>query len=108
MGSFSEEILSSDEALDAYYTYIDHYNRGKSHNEIMEALRHSSMPQFVGPPTDDDADAWLGLAFAQWERKKLDPDIHAGVTHIIANRLGLTNWQGSSLEHARWHHLKTR
>ena len=45
MGSFSEEILGSDEALDAYYTYIDHYNRGKSHNEIMEALRHSSMPQ---------------------------------------------------------------
>lgn len=92
MGAWGFSIVEDDTASDIYARYIDLFNRGYEHSQIVDYLV-ANEPAFED--VDDRSAAWFAVARAQWDCGALQPAVKAKVELLISQNDGTVRWEES-------------
>jgi hypothetical protein len=90
MGAWGVNILEEDCAADMHGEYIEHFNTGESHDEILAAMIKTNHELLEDE--DDRIGFWLGVSKAQWECGALSQRALDEVKQIVETGAGLDLW----------------
>jgi len=99
MGVFGAGIFADDDALDVRDDYKYFLADAQSDALATDAIARESGASFDDPAATTGF--WLGLAWTQWKRGRLDPRVQAVALRIIDDGLDLKKWDGSPLRRKR-------
>lgn len=90
MGTWGTGISSNDDYADVYSEFFELYNDGKDVAEVTALVitkngEMLSMPEAVN-------NVWFAIAKAQWECKRLQPEIYKRVKDIVDSEADLQIW----------------
>ena len=91
MGTWGTGISSNDTFADVYDDFFDSYNGGAEPPDISAKLIASNQETINDP--DDANNFWFALALAQWECKRLEPQVLARVRKIIETGHDIEVWR---------------
>lgn len=90
MGTWGYKIGEDDVFRDVYDFFFDTYNQGASPKDASERVLEEMSEYFSD--SDDQYEAYLALAFAQWETQHKDVSILEEVERVISTGESLRNW----------------
>ena len=90
MGTWGYKVGEDDAFRDVYDFFFDTYNQGASPEETSKRVLEDMSEYFSD--SDDRYEAYLALAFAQWETQHEDIRILAEVERFISTGESLRNW----------------
>lgn len=91
MSAWGTDILEDDVAADVYADYRNKLDAGMKPADIRVALEEEFAN--VLEDKDDAPSFWLALAKAQWECKRLQPDVFAKASEIVKTGADLGRWE---------------
>ncbi len=83
MGTFSEKILGSDNALDVYEDFFNQYNQGKEPEEISKHIQKKYFHSTVD--IVEKSEYLTALCKAKWETKSLEPKVLEELKNLANN-----------------------
>ncbi|MQY42865.1 hypothetical protein GG681_09440 [Epibacterium sp. SM1969] len=92
MGTWGYKVGEDDVFRDVYDFFFDTYNQGASPEEASERVLEEMSGCFSDD--DDQYEAYLALAFAQWETQYKDVGTIEEVERFISTGESLRNWSG--------------
>jgi hypothetical protein len=98
MGTWSTAIKDSDAFLDVYSEFFDLYNKGGQPDIISKKIIEDNWE--ILEIDEEKHSLWFALALAQWETKKLDPNILSRIEQIIVSGADLAIWYQSGATEA--------
>lgn len=90
MGTWGYKVGEDDAFCDVYDFFFDAYNHGASPEEASQRVLEDMSEYFSD--SDDQYEAYLALAFAQWETQHKDIRILEEVERFISTGESLRNW----------------
>ena len=90
MGTWGYKVGESDTFHDVYDFFFDSYNQGHSPEEASNQVLEELSDYFSDH--DDKYEAYLALAFAQWETQHKDAAVSRAVKRFISSGESLENW----------------
>jgi hypothetical protein len=91
MGTWGTAISSNDTYADVYGTFFELFDGGKEVEEITLELMRRFAETLADPY--ENHDFWFALAKAQWECKKLEPEVFDRVSSIIESGDNACVWR---------------
>lgn len=95
MGTWGTSISSDDTYLDIYSEFFSLYNKGHEVDDITTHLIETNRELLKDEDYQDFNNFWYALANAQWECKRLYPDVFRKVETIINGGNDLKYWDVS-------------